>query len=61
MNERIRFFLPNSTMSNSFVGFLEEFEDTKISLPAFKTKILGKYYISIMEDLHLNKHGHFTT
>ena len=24
-------FLPNSTMSNSFVRFLEEFEDTKKS------------------------------
>ena len=25
------FFLPNSTVSNSFVRFLEEFEDTKKS------------------------------
>ena len=25
------FFLPNSTLSNSFVRFLEEFEDTKKS------------------------------
>ena len=31
-NERMNsVFLPNSTMSNSFVHFLEEFEDTKKS------------------------------